>query len=148
MVPVPFSKENSVISQTRPYLPGIASLDDRRSSARRGTLAYPPSPRGRRRRRQASLWRTSTIDTSRRISRVRRLAVPAMSASAGRNNRFSNTNTRENCFYLTLSSLHLFPNPIQFELHSPFRPNQVAAVFIRHFAQLSYRFSLTHKTSV
>jgi len=78
MVPVPFTKENSVISQTRPYLPGIASLDDgrRRSSAREGALVYPPSSRRR-------CFTLANVDDRYDLSNLASAVSPGMVISAG-----------------------------------------------------------------
>lgn len=114
-------------------------LGQRRSSARRRTLAYPPSLR----RCRFSLWRTSTIDTRRRISRLESRGDD--DDDVGRNHPFLNTGGRDNYFYRTLPFLHLFsfPNPAQFELRSPFCPNRFATVSSFRSIIVSFSFSAT-----
>lgn len=131
-----FRKRDLTFQESRPWTTEvIGSERNSRLSAVTPRSPSPPSPRFGERRRSIRAVE----------SRVRRLAVPRRCRcrqpnGGGRNNRFSNTDTdkRENCFYLTLSSPRF---PTQFELHSPFRPNRVATVLSFRSIIVSFFFN-------
>lgn len=131
-----FRKRDLTFQESRPWATEvIGSERNSRLSAVTPRSPSPPSLRFGERRRSIRAVE----------SRVRRLAVPAM--SAGRNNPFSNTDKRENCFYLTLSSprLSTFPNPVRitFAISSQSGRNRFAI-------SLNYRIVLflTHRISI